>query len=442
MKTIAFPTPRSRQTSRSTPHGGEGHSAGNSSKESAAKRKMLGFDAVRGVAALAVVLLHACVPYLQNPMPGLAWSVRDSASRSVDWLFWGIEVFIMPLFLVLAGYFAWQTLSCRGIGPLVRSRAKRLLVPLAFAVCVVLPMDLYTWVLGWVVEGIVEPVKLKSLKFDGAVDRDLWGLSHLWFLQYVFLYVVVAAVVARSDTLRNLTTKIAERLPLAVTLLAAAGVVTLMVAPEVVWGFQHAFLPVASKWVYSGTFFAAGMLVSKVDPRLAFFETRIKPLAIASVMLLVTAVSLGRWNLQYGESALAQSGLAVVTVLAAYAVTFLTIAVSRKINHLSLPLQYLAAASFWIYLVHHPILGLVHLDLKQWMPATAPAVKMATAFCISVGLSLLTYEGLVRRTRLGRMLGMQWTPSSPPVDVLPMRRESVVTETEIATESVPQRRAA
>ncbi len=405
---------------------------------------MLGFDAVRGVAALAVVLLHACVPYLQNPMPGLAWTVRDSASRSVDWLFWGIEVFIMPLFLVLAGYFAWQTLSCRGIGPLVRSRAKRLLVPLAFAVCVVLPMDLYTWVLGWVVEGIVEPVKLKSLKFDGVVDRDLWGLSHLWFLQYVFLYVVVAAIFARFDRLRNFTTKITQRMPLAVTLLAAAGVVTLMIAPEVVWGFQHAFLPVASKWVYSGTFFAAGMLVGKVDPRLAFFENRTIPLAIASVMLLVTAVSLGRWNLQYGESALAQSGLAVVTVLAAYAVTFLTIAVSRKINHLSLPLQYLAAASFWIYLVHHPILGLVHLDLKQWMPATAPAVKMATAFCISVGLSLLTYEGLVRRTRLGRMLGMQWTPSSPPVDVLPMRRESVVTDTdtESVTENVPQRRAA
>ncbi|GAA5507043.1 acyltransferase [Novipirellula caenicola] len=435
MKIIAFPTPRSRQATPHLSDGGDGGSAGRTSRVPA-KPKLLGFDAVRGVAALAVVLLHACVPYLQNPMPGLVWSVRDSASPSVDWLFWGIEVFIMPLFLVLAGFFAWQTFSNRGSGPLVRSRAKRLLVPLAFAVCVILPMDLYTWVLGWVGEGIVEPVKLKSLKFDGVVDQDLWGLSHLWFLHYVFFYVVVVAAVARFDSLRNLCSKIAERWPLALALLAGTGVVTLLVAPEVVWGFQHAYLPVLSKWVYSGTFFAAGMLIAKVDPSLVFFENRVTSMAIASVMLLLTAVSLGRWNLQYGDSLLAHSGLAVVTVLAAYSVTFLAIAVSRRINHLSLTLQYLAAASFWIYLVHHPILGLVHIDLKQWMPATPPSVKMAAAFCIAVGLSLLTYEGLVRRTRLGRMLGMQWTPPTQTVEVLSMRRESV------ATESVPQRRAA
>ncbi|EMI15979.1 acyltransferase 3 [Rhodopirellula maiorica SM1] len=435
MKTIAFPTQRSQQTSQRTSRGDDGSSAANPSNEPA-KRKMLGFDAVRGVAALAVVLLHACVPYLQNPMPGLVWSVRDSASQSVDWLFWGIEIFIMPLFLVLAGYFAWQTLSSRGSGPLVRSRAKRLLVPLGFAVCVVLPLDLYTWVLGWVVEGVVEPVKLKSLKFDGDVDRDLWGLSHLWFLLYVFLYVVVVAVAARFDSLRHIIDKIAQRPAFVVTLLVGTGIVTLMIAPEVVWGFQHAFLPVLSKWVYSGTFFAAGMLIAKVDPRLAWFQHRVPSLAIASVMLLVTAVSLGRWNLQYGDSMLAQSGLAIATVLAAYSVTLLAIAVSRKINHLSLSLQYLAAASFWIYLVHHPILGLVHIDLKQWMPATNPSLKMAAAFCIAVGLSLLSYEGLVRRTRLGRMLGMQWTPPTQTVDVLPMQRESA------ANETVPQRRAA
>ncbi len=397
---------------------------------------MLGFDAVRGIAALGVVLLHACVPYLQNPMPGLAWSVRDSASRPVDWLFWGIEVFIMPLFLVLAGYFAWQTLSGRGIAALVTSRARRLLVPLAFAVCAVLPLDLYVWVVGWVVEGIVEPVKLKSLKFDGGIDRDLWGLSHLWFLQYVFLYVVVAAIVARFDVFRTATQYIAKRSGIAMTLLAGTAAVTLMIAPEVVWGFQHAFLPVVSKWVYSGTFFAAGMLIANVDPSLASLENKTRTLAIASTLLLVTAVTLGRWHLEYGDSDLAQAGLAIVTVLAAYAVTFFSIAASRKIHHLSVPLQYLAAASFWIYLVHHPILGLVHIDLKQLLPGVDPSVKMMAAFSISVGLSLLTYEGLVRRTRLGRMLGMQWSLPTDNVDVLPMKRESV------ETESTPQRIAA
>ncbi len=441
MKIIAFPTERTSTTSRLQSRSPREWDARERSVDLAATtQKFVGLDAVRAGAALGVVLFHACVPYLQNPMPGLSWTVRDSANASIDWLFWGIEVFIMPLFLVLAGFFAWQTLSRRGVHlgarTLVTNRAKRLLIPLAFAVCVVLPLDLYIWVLAWVAEGIVEPIKLKSMKFDGVVDRDLWGLSHLWFLLYVFLYVVVTAIVARVNVLRNAVRKVAEKPALAFTVLAISAAVTLGVAPNVVWGFQHEFYPVLSKWIYSGTFFAAGLLIAKVDPSLSRFQNKTRMLGIASVMLLLTAVSLGRWHLAIGENAMAQAGLAIVTVLAAYAVTLLAIAVSRPIPRLPVGIQYLAAASFWIYLVHHPILGLVHLDLKLLLPNANPILKMILAFAISVGGSVLTYEALVRCTRLGRILGMQWQSQTVSAVGVPLPRDHV------ETEPAPQRIAA
>jgi peptidoglycan/LPS O-acetylase OafA/YrhL len=72
----------------------------------------------------------------------------------------------------------------------------------------------------------------------------------------------------------------------------------------------------------------------------------------------------------------------------------------------------LAAASFWIYLVHHPILGLVQLDLKWLVPGANPVAKTAAAFLIASGFSLLSYEGLVRRTALGRLLGFSWEAPS------------------------------
>ena len=93
----------------------------------AAKTNFAGFDVVRALAAFGVVLLHSCVPYLQHPMPGLAWPVRDRANVIVDFGFWWIELFIMPLFLVIAGFLAWRTLQRRGTAALVKSRAKRLL---------------------------------------------------------------------------------------------------------------------------------------------------------------------------------------------------------------------------------------------------------------------------------------------------------------------------
>ena len=69
---------------------------------------------------------------------------------------------------------------------------------------------------------------------------------------------------------------------------------------------------------------------------------------------------------------------------------------------------YLAAASFWVYMVHHPILGLVHIDLKWMLPSSSPILKAALAFCVTLLCSLATYEVWVRQTSLGRLLGFQW----------------------------------
>ncbi|TWU35080.1 acyltransferase family protein [Novipirellula artificiosorum] len=384
----------------------------------AEKPNFAGFDALRAFSALAVVLLHACVPYLQHPMPGLAWTVRDRTSGLLDCLFWGIESFIMPIFLVLAGFLAWQTLSKKGPSILVSSRARRLLVPLAFAVCVVLPIGLYTWVLAWVAEGVVAPVKLKSLKFDGVIDQDLWGLSHLWFMLYLFLYVMVAAIVFRGISQSRKATVLRRSLaqPHLVSIgLFLVAFVVLAFRPEVVWGFQHAFAPVPSKWIYSGTFFAGGMLLASKDPRLVWIQSKTPVLGIASVALLVTAVTMGRWHLQFSGDALAKGFLAAITVLCAWSTTLFLIAASGSFQKLSLPIQYLAAASFWIYLVHHPILGLTHLDLKLTLADTPPTIKTAMAFATSVTVSVLSYEVMVRRTRLGRLLGMTWeVPLSRP----------------------------
>ena len=156
-------------------------------------QKVAGLDAVRAAAAFGVVLLHCCVPYMRPQVPGLVWSVRDTPSWLAGQCFWTIELFIMPLFLVLAGCFAWQTLHRSGPGRLVRTRSRRLLIPLLFGVVVILPLDLYAWLLGWVSEGLIPAQKLRSLKFDSGIDRDLWGLSHLWFIQYLFLYVLALA---------------------------------------------------------------------------------------------------------------------------------------------------------------------------------------------------------------------------------------------------------
>jgi peptidoglycan/LPS O-acetylase OafA/YrhL len=386
-------------------------------------------DAVRAAAVVAVVALHAGMPYLTHPMPGLTWSVRDSASPTVDFAFWSIELVVMPLFLIIAGYLAAQTIQRRGPIGLVRNRGKRLLIPLLFGIIVVLPLGLYAWVLGWVTEGLVSPVKLRSLKFDGVIDHDLWGLRHLWFLQYLFQYIVVLAigwaVVKRSARLRRLclSPRICSSPQTLAWMMLAIAMTVLWFRPQVVWGFQHAFAPVLSKWIYHGTFFVAGVGVAFFDPRWSRMQSIAIRWTAPAIAIGIAAVLLGQWHLTHasesliGERQLAgfsEFTLAAMTATAAMTISCFAIAIAvGRVRRLSRTVEYLAAASFWVYLVHHPVLGLVHIDLKYLWPGISPVIKAVAAAAIAIGVSLLTYEGLVRRTTLGRWLGMTYQFASP-----------------------------
>ena len=373
------------------------------------REKLPGLDALRGLAALGVVLLHCCVPYMQPVVPGLAWSVFDHPHWLASQCFWFIEIFIMPVFLVLAGYFAWLSLKRGDIKRLVRSRARRLLVPLGFGVMVILPADLYIWLTGWVADGQIALRKMQSLKFTDGVDQDLWGLSHLWFLEYLFLYVLVLGIVfAICRRLPQIGRVFRSPLTCCSILFIAASCV-LVVCPEVVWGFQHRFYPVPSKWFYSGAFFALGVSLASFDTEMRWLAKTFLRHSGYGVAMVIPAMLLGQWHLRGGDHDLASMMLALTTTASASLITVALLGAAASVRKpLSPSWRYLAAASFWIYLVHHPILGLMQIDMKWLFPELSSLIKVVIGFAGSVTLSLVTYEVWVRKTWLGRVLGFNY----------------------------------
>ncbi|MEM9645840.1 MAG: acyltransferase, partial [Planctomycetota bacterium] len=292
------------------------------------------FDWIRVAAAFGVVTLHACVPYLKNPMPGLNWAVTDASSTVVDVTFWSIEVFIMPVFLVIAGILSWYSLSRRGPMELFRSRTRRLGKPLLFGLVVILPMDLYTWLCGWVFEEHILPIKIKSLKIEGPLGEHLWGTGHLWFLGYLLSYVACLALAyhfwkhgfpfATKKSRIESGSKF-PRIPARIVLgcLTAIGVCVLTVRPEVVWGFQHAFAPVPSKWIYSATFFVGGVWLARQTGSLDRLKCHSPRLAMPSLLVLAATLMLGRWHLADHEPGTSTANivapaLAILTTVAAW----------------------------------------------------------------------------------------------------------------------------
>jgi peptidoglycan/LPS O-acetylase OafA/YrhL len=65
-------------------------------------------------------------------------------------------------------------------------------------------------------------------------------------------------------------------------------------------------------------------------------------------------------------------------------------------------LQYLADSSYWVYLCHLPIIGLLQVDLFS-LKAPA-ALKFAVVLMTTLALCLASYQVMVRHTILGRWL--------------------------------------
>ncbi len=373
-----------------------------------------GLDTLRVVATLLVVMLHAGVPYTVAPMPGLTWPVGHAAtSPVVDLVFWSIEGAIMPLFFLLSGYGAAQSLSTKP-DTFLSSRWRRLGWPLVAAAVVILPVEIYVWSLGWAANGELSLKRMISLKL-GPLHRDLWGLSHLWYLEYLLLYSALLWTGRR--VLETTLLRSVAKMPS--LFLATAAV--LWIAPEVIVGFQHSFVPVPAKFTFSGLFFAAGVA--------EFHRPMRRALPTNSTCLAAGIVLLSVLPLIHRQAAAPLAGverLVLVLCLTTYTVLILRAAWNwaMSVTQPTSPLvDYLSRASFWTYLVHHPLAAIWHIGLR---PTGWPAMVQFTLCTVgTLAISLASYEVLVRRTWLGAFLdGRRTIPATSPaeqVDV-PLRR--------------------
>ena len=62
-------------------------------------------------------------------------------------------------------------------------------------------------------------------------------------------------------------------------------------------------------------------------------------------------------------------------------------------------IRYLADSSYWIYLIHMPILGLIQLNLYR-IPGHA-LWKIPVVLIVTLGIGFASYQTLVRHTRIG-----------------------------------------
>lgn len=384
-----------------------------------------GMDALRAFALLLGVFFHGAesfVPYI----PITEWPVKDTCPSDVLGSFFFIShVFRMAVFYLIAGFFARLLLERIGVASFVRHRLERIAGPLVVGWLVLYPLALALWFWGGAVGGR-EPLGVGMTVFDRTLRAftelefigERFSLLHLWFLYYLLMLYVVALSVwagwrmtfgrhaevqARLDALarRLLASRwaaFALALPTAVVLLFQGGLFGVATPMETL-------VPNPAVLIAYLLFFGVGWLLHR-QPSLLEVLARRWPWHLVGGFVLTWFFHV---FFAFGwHEAAAEHGWLVLLFVGVYGLVMwlwtlgLLGLFHQRCQRPSRRWRYLADSSYWLYLVHIPVVIALQIVVARW-PWPWP-IKYSLLMVVALTLLLLSYDLLVRGSWLGKML--------------------------------------
>jgi peptidoglycan/LPS O-acetylase OafA/YrhL len=385
----------------------------------ASERRYHGLDALRGATMLSVVALHAALAYAQVPIPNLIWAVRDPAAHpAFDLLCWWTLGISSPFFL-MSGFFAAQLYAARGSRGFVANRARRIVAPFLVFGVFILPATFFVWLAGWLVCGQCALREFLRMKFHAdGLQRNLYGPAHLWSLEYLavmltafwiwlelrrFLPARAAGLSACANWLGRIVESRWRPFLLAVptTVILWAG--HSQIGLDAILDRQNSFLPEVFRLVHNSVFFAVGVMLHRARHRLGLLASYSWTYLIVSCPVFLARARLVDLDLRAPLVGLDALWLAGTGALFTWLITFGFLGLALgMLDRRRASLSYLADSSYWIYLWHLPIVGLLQVDL---FPLTLPAAaKFLIVLSVTTGLGLASYQVLVRYTIIGSWL--------------------------------------
>src|SRR5216683_6305850 len=143
-------------------------------------------DALRAAMMFLGIYLHAVVAY--SPNGGWPWRQAE-LTRTLDWSLTIIHVFRMPIFYAMAGFFTALLIARYGLRRAAWNRFMRIVVPFVVGWLVVWPLVMLFAGIGYV--GLERTLR----GFASGYVFNFAGPLHLWFLEYLIVLYVLAAVV-------------------------------------------------------------------------------------------------------------------------------------------------------------------------------------------------------------------------------------------------------
>jgi peptidoglycan/LPS O-acetylase OafA/YrhL len=381
--------------------------------------RLHGLDGLRGAALLLGVVLHGTLSFF----PSQIWIVGDDqTSVWASGLFFVINLFRMASFFLIAGLFGHMMLKRRGTAGFIKNRLIRIAGPLA---------AFWGPVMAGIVAVLVWNASLHGLTAADAPPPPTYDwtnipLTHLWFL-WVLLWFYAALVIGRALVIRldraGAVGRGLDRMaggligPWGPLVLGAPLALALWLEPNWIAFFgiptpDAGLVPETAALVGFGLAFGMGVLLDRRRDLLAKIEGWTPVYLGLALGAGTTALMLSGGPtpvLTPMTDPAAKAMTAAAFGVATYASMFAVVGLALKFwsGHSGLR-RYLADASYWIYIVHLPLVMAAQVVVQDW--ALVWPIKLAVVVVGVMAVSLASYELMVRHGMMGRWLNGRRTP--------------------------------
>ncbi|MFQ5520616.1 MAG: acyltransferase family protein [Candidatus Methylomirabilia bacterium] len=381
-------------------------------------RRYHAFDCLRAAAMLVGVFFHAALSFTDPPQ--IYWAANDSSRHVLVFLFaWATHGFRMQVFFLMSGFFAHLVYRRYGVHHFVRHRVKRLVLPFAGGIMLIVPIVQVVWLYGSVSGATEVPIPAvqaatSELLTVGRYLRTL-GPAHLWFLEYLILFsggaLIASAVVGTLTTRCPLgwIDRVFRRLvraPWKPLVLAVPTTATMYLMGIWILDGPSGFVPQPRFVVYYGLFFAFGWLLHR-HPDLLALELRryhwgylgaaLLLVGVTPVFFLSQPVPYHSYAGWYPFATLSLSS--IYTWLMVFGLMGVFLQAIRRETPL---IRYVSDSSYWVYLIHLPLVACLQIVLAK---SPVPGIlKYLIIIGIALVLLFLSYEHLVRYTLIGATL--------------------------------------
>lgn len=370
-------------------------------------------DNLRALAMLLGIVFHAALAY--SPMMQNLWMAASSDNHIiVDMLAWFSHAFRMPLFFLVSGFFALMLIDKRGIKGFIGQRFKRIALPFV----IFLPLCLMAVILsiGWAIENIENHSPMlaffKMMQNVPDAPPPPFSTMHLWFLFNLLLFIPFFALLARTGFFDSKISVFVTKPSILLLVMPVFLVPALM--------SQHLPLPAPERiypQLWSFGFFGIFFLVGGILFRL---QTAIDSLLKYQWQLLLSSVILYGLFYQYlpsepvtledmmaqiqpPELSKTQIIKAVLEAFIAWHMTLFCLIAGRKLlNRQNAVLAWFSRSSYWIYIVHLPVLFflqflLLDIHLNVWL-------EFVLSLFGTLLIGVVSYQALVSNTPIGWLL--------------------------------------